>query len=151
MGGCSSDCFFVGDFYPNTTNTVLVTVNYRFVLPHSAPRIRHIHSPSRSLILTLTPRPHSHSHSRSYIHTHTHSPLTLALTRSHSHSHSLIQTLAHVHSLTFLVSRLGALGFLSADPLNPEITGNYGLLDQSLALRWVQQYIKVFGGDPNQV
>ncbi len=44
--------------------------------------------------------------------------------------------------------RVGALGFLSGtDNLN----GNYGLLDQRLALRWVRDNISVFGGDPDNV
>ena len=40
-------------------------------------------------------------------------------------------------------------GFLSLD--HPEATGNAGLKDQNLVLRWVQQNIKSFGGDPNSV
>ncbi|ESP05700.1 hypothetical protein LOTGIDRAFT_102164 [Lottia gigantea] len=45
--------------------------------------------------------------------------------------------------------RLGPLGFLTA--YDNDIPGNYGMLDQIQALRWVQENIHVFGGDPNQV
>ncbi|MGV8906242.1 MAG: carboxylesterase/lipase family protein [Acetobacterium sp.] len=49
--------------------------------------------------------------------------------------------------------RLGALGFLATHGLYEEAgtTGNYGLLDQIQALRWVQENIEAFGGDPGQV
>jgi carboxylesterase type B len=45
--------------------------------------------------------------------------------------------------------RLGALGFLvsTADGLY----GNYGLHDQKVALQWVQDNIRRFGGDPDRV
>ncbi|KAF4531448.1 hypothetical protein B566_EDAN004219 [Ephemera danica] len=45
--------------------------------------------------------------------------------------------------------RLGALGFLSMQ--NDEIPGNAAMLDQVLALEWVNQYIQYFGGDPENV
>uniref|UniRef100_A0A1B6CW08 Carboxylic ester hydrolase n=1 Tax=Clastoptera arizonana TaxID=38151 RepID=A0A1B6CW08_9HEMI len=45
--------------------------------------------------------------------------------------------------------RLGALGFLSLE--NDMISGNAGLKDQVLALRWVQQNIVNFGGDASRV
>ncbi|GGA29831.1 carboxylesterase/lipase family protein [Dyella nitratireducens] len=51
--------------------------------------------------------------------------------------------------------RLNVFGFLVLPELaaeSPEhATGNYGLLDQHAALRWVQANIAAFGGDPNQV
>uniref|UniRef100_UPI00398E85BB LOW QUALITY PROTEIN: cholinesterase-like n=1 Tax=Pristiophorus japonicus TaxID=55135 RepID=UPI00398E85BB len=46
--------------------------------------------------------------------------------------------------------RLGALGFLAL-PGNHEVPGNMGLFDQRLALEWVQDNIKAFGGNPKSV
>ncbi|MGW4906287.1 carboxylesterase/lipase family protein [Streptomyces sp. NPDC004270] len=50
--------------------------------------------------------------------------------------------------------RLGALGFLNLPALQAENTngpGNYGLLDQQAALRWVHTNIARFGGDAKNV
>jgi para-nitrobenzyl esterase len=49
--------------------------------------------------------------------------------------------------------RMGLFGFLSQADLNAEghAWGNYGILDIQAALRWVQDNIEAFGGDPNNV
>lgn len=45
--------------------------------------------------------------------------------------------------------RLGALGFLSTADINSP--GNYGILDQAMALKWIHQNIENFGGDRNSI
>uniref|UniRef100_A0A8C4F938 Carboxylic ester hydrolase n=1 Tax=Dicentrarchus labrax TaxID=13489 RepID=A0A8C4F938_DICLA len=45
--------------------------------------------------------------------------------------------------------RLGLLGFLST--ADEHMPGNFGLLDQVQALRWTQEHIHNFGGDPDLV
>lgn len=51
--------------------------------------------------------------------------------------------------------RLNVFGFLALPELTQESehgsSGNYGLLDQITALKWVKQNISAFGGDPNNV
>ncbi|HVT67704.1 MAG TPA: carboxylesterase family protein, partial [Trebonia sp.] len=50
--------------------------------------------------------------------------------------------------------RLGALGFLADAALAGQpggSSGDYGLMDQQAALRWVQRSIRGFGGDPRNV
>ena len=51
--------------------------------------------------------------------------------------------------------RLGVFGFLAHPELTGEsphhASGNYGLLDQNAALRWVRRNIAAFGGDPDKV
>ncbi|XP_076059058.1 juvenile hormone esterase-like isoform X2 [Oratosquilla oratoria] len=51
--------------------------------------------------------------------------------------------------LVVIQYRLGIFGFLSTEDL--VIPGNFGLKDQTQALRWVQQNIAFFGGDPTKV
>ena len=45
--------------------------------------------------------------------------------------------------------RVGALGFLVST--GDGLFGNYGLFDQRLAVQWVADHIRAFGGDPNQI
>ena len=46
----------------------------------------------------------------------------------------------------------GALGFLvTGETRQDDATGNYGILDQQLAMKWVQDNIDDFGGDPTKV
>ena len=51
--------------------------------------------------------------------------------------------------------RLGYLGFLATPGLDEESagggSGDYGLMDQQAALRWVKANARSFGGDPNRV
>ncbi len=51
--------------------------------------------------------------------------------------------------------RLGVFGFLALPALAAEsphhAAGNYGLLDQVAALKWVRESIAAFGGDPHRI
>ena len=51
--------------------------------------------------------------------------------------------------------RTGALGFLALPELSMEsphgTSGNYGLLDQILALKWIRENIAAFGGNPENI
>jgi para-nitrobenzyl esterase len=68
-----------------------------------------------------------------------------------------IDSVIHTHGVV-LVSieyRLGVFGFLASPELSAEqpnhISGNYALLDQIAALKWVKDNIARFGGDANNV
>lgn len=51
--------------------------------------------------------------------------------------------------------RVGSLGFLAHPELSAEspngVAGNYGLQDQIAGLKWIQENIAAFGGDPDRV
>jgi len=69
------------------------------------------------------------------------------------HDGSLIVNTDHIVVVSFNY-RLGVFGFLDVPGLGTSAltaNGNYGLLDQEAALRWVQRNIAAFGGDPRKV
>ncbi len=54
--------------------------------------------------------------------------------------------------LVSIAYRVGVFGFFSHPDLNAnEISANFGLWDQVAALRWIQEHIGKFGGDPGRV
>jgi len=57
--------------------------------------------------------------------------------------------------LVSVTYRLGIIGFFSHPLLSAEsphgVSGNYGLLDQIAALKWIHDNIEQFGGDPNNI
>ena len=70
------------------------------------------------------------------------------------------QALAAQHGVVHVAAnyRLGALGWLAHEALLEEGAqaggtgcGNFGLLDLVIALEWVQQHVRAFGGDPQNV
>lgn len=57
--------------------------------------------------------------------------------------------------LVSVTYRLGVFGFFSHPLLSAEsphgVSGNYGLMDQAAALKWIHNNIGQFGGDPNNI
>jgi len=57
--------------------------------------------------------------------------------------------------LVSVTYRLGVIGFFSHPLLSAEsphgVSGNYGLMDQAAALKWVYNNIQQFGGDPKNI
>jgi len=47
--------------------------------------------------------------------------------------------------------KTGILGFLATGNGEKDIKGNFGILDQRLAIAWVKENIDAFGGDPTEV
>lgn len=60
------------------------------------------------------------------------------------------QLASHAEAIVIVVQyRVGVFGFLNAPSWN--VTGNMGLHDQIMALRWINQNVAAFGGDPDNV
>ena len=57
--------------------------------------------------------------------------------------------------LVSVTYRLGVMGFFSHPLLSAEspdgVSGNYGLMDQAAALKWIRENIMQFGGDPENI
>lgn len=53
--------------------------------------------------------------------------------------------------LNFILKYEGALGFLATGSDPDDIKGNYGILDQRLAIAWIKANIDAFGGNPDEV
>ena len=45
----------------------------------------------------------------------------------------------------------GILGFLATGSSQNDLEGNYGILDQRLAIAWIKANIRAFGGNPTKV
>src|SRR5580704_10650148 len=76
-----------------------------------------------------------------------------ALVSGESNDYDPTQLVADGVTVVTINYRLGALGFLAHPALadaNGQ-SGDYGLMDQQAALRWVQRNIASFGGNPHNV
>jgi para-nitrobenzyl esterase len=71
---------------------------------------------------------------------------------SNDYDGSKMANLGHVVVVT-INYRLNLFGFLAHPALDNEghLFGNYGILDQQLAMRWVRRNIAAFGGDPRNI
>jgi para-nitrobenzyl esterase len=76
-----------------------------------------------------------------------------ALVSGESNDYDPTALVEHGVTVVTINYRLGALGFLAHPALADASgqSGDYGLMDQQAALRWVQRNIANFGGDPRNV
>ncbi|CAF0852745.1 unnamed protein product [Rotaria sordida] len=70
-------------------------------------------------------------------------------------SQSIFESERFVNTTNVIVAliqyRIGVLGFLATGNGPNDIKGNYGILDQRLAIAWIKANIDAFGGDPTEI
>jgi carboxylesterase type B len=66
-------------------------------------------------------------------------------------SHPVEHLLSHDLLMVVPDFRLGLFGYLGSNRARRNSTGNWGILDQVMSLKWVSSYISKFGGDPMRV
>uniref|UniRef100_A0A3Q3IKC5 Carboxylesterase type B domain-containing protein n=1 Tax=Monopterus albus TaxID=43700 RepID=A0A3Q3IKC5_MONAL len=107
-----------------------------------------------------TPFTHSHTHSHTDDDKYIHDENGLKPVMVYIHGGSYMEGTGNMIDGSILASygnvivitinyRLGVLGFLSTG--DQAAKGNYGLLDQIQALRWIKENIQAFKGDPKRV
>ena len=79
----------------------------------------------------------------------------MRLVTPYARSNNAVRQSCHLTSRS-AASRRGALGFFGGDALRSRDptgrgTGNWGIADQQLALRWVRENIDSFGGNASSV
>jgi para-nitrobenzyl esterase len=125
------------------------------IQPHYPPKSVYVDDPARTsedcLSLNVWARPHAH---KAPVIVWIHGG-SLEFGGSAEPMYNGSKFAAHGVVFVSLNYRLGPLGWLALPALSAQsprgVSGNYGLLDQIAALKWVRANIASFGGDPDNV